>query len=141
VFSEFPVSLLTAFFRSAPSGDALQTLDLLLRLLRTLHVGAFWCQSGNVTTPLMAVDWKHYHPLSSCLEFLVQPSWGIRRTIRDTGEGRSRRNSDRKWGQSLSFSKSTKGTWHLSKTTASAVGMTNYWLIVQGILNLKSIRR
>jgi hypothetical protein len=41
VFSEFPFAALTAFFQSAPFGDALPTLDLLLRLLRTLYVDAF----------------------------------------------------------------------------------------------------
>lgn len=51
VFSEFPLAVLTSFFQSASSSDALPTLDLLLRLLRTLHVGDFRLRSGNVTTP------------------------------------------------------------------------------------------
>jgi hypothetical protein len=54
VFSEFPLAVLTAFFfRSASSSDAFPTLDLLLRLLRTLYFGDFRHQSGNVTIPLM----------------------------------------------------------------------------------------
>jgi len=32
-----------------------------------------------------------------------------------------------------------KGIWHMAKTIASGVGMTNAWLAEQGVLSLKSL--
>jgi len=36
--------------------------------------------------------------------------------------------------------KSRKGPWHMAKTIASGLGMTNAWLAEQGVLNLKNLR-
>ena len=34
--------------------------------------------------------------------------------------------------------KSLEGPWHMAKTIANGVGMTNAWLAEQGVLSLKS---
>ncbi len=41
--------------------------------------------------------------------------------------------------QAIRHGKSRKGPWHLAKTIASGVGMTNAWLEQQGVLSLKTI--
>ena len=41
--------------------------------------------------------------------------------------------------QAIRHGKSRKGPWHMTKTIASGVGMTNSWLAEQGVLSLKSL--
>ena len=41
--------------------------------------------------------------------------------------------------QAIRHGKSRKGPWHMAKTIASGVGMTNAWLQAQGLLSLKSL--
>ncbi|MFZ4083262.1 MAG: hypothetical protein ACOYKN_18685 [Pirellula sp.] len=42
-------------------------------------------------------------------------------------------------GQAFLRGKSRKGLWHMAKTFASGVGMTNDWLSSQGVLSLKTL--
>ena len=41
--------------------------------------------------------------------------------------------------QAIRHAKSRKGPWHMAKTIASGVGMTNAWLEQQGVVSLKSL--
>ena len=41
--------------------------------------------------------------------------------------------------QAIRHAKSRKGPWHMAKTIASGVGMTNDWLAYQGVVSLKSL--
>ena len=41
--------------------------------------------------------------------------------------------------QAIRHGKSRQGPWHMAKTIASGVGMTNAWLQEQGLLSLKSL--
>jgi len=41
--------------------------------------------------------------------------------------------------QAFRHAKSRKGPWHMAKTIASGVGMTNAWLQDQGLVSLKSL--
>jgi len=41
--------------------------------------------------------------------------------------------------QAIRHGKSRKGPWHMAKTIASGVGMTNDWLASQGVLSLKTL--
>lgn len=41
--------------------------------------------------------------------------------------------------QAFRHAKSRKGPWHMAKTIASGVGMTNDWLQAQGLVSLKSL--
>ncbi|MFM7517870.1 MAG: hypothetical protein ACKO3V_13085, partial [Pirellula sp.] len=41
--------------------------------------------------------------------------------------------------QAIRHGKSRKGPWHMAKTIASGVGMTNAWLASQGVLSLKTL--
>ena len=42
--------------------------------------------------------------------------------------------------QAIRHGRSRKGPWHMAKTIASGLGMTNAWLAEQGVLNLKNLR-
>jgi hypothetical protein len=42
-------------------------------------------------------------------------------------------------GQAIRHGISRKGPWHMAKTIASGVGMTNDWLSSQGVLSLKTL--
>ena len=42
--------------------------------------------------------------------------------------------------QAIRHGKSRKGPWHMAKTIASGLGMTNSWVAEQGVLNLKTLR-
>ena len=62
-----------------------------------------------------------------------------------------RRKGDRPWGgslrmcakvptrQAIRHARSRKGYWHMSKTIASGVGLTNAWLAEQGMLSMKTL--
>ncbi|MFZ4083392.1 MAG: hypothetical protein ACOYKN_19340 [Pirellula sp.] len=41
--------------------------------------------------------------------------------------------------QAIRYGKSRKAPWHMAKTIASGVGMTNNWLSSQGVLSLKTL--
>ncbi|WP_286178478.1 group II intron maturase-specific domain-containing protein, partial [Rhodopirellula sp. JC639] len=41
--------------------------------------------------------------------------------------------------QAIRHARSRRGPWHMSKTIASGVGLTNAWLAAQGVLSLKSL--
>ena len=41
--------------------------------------------------------------------------------------------------QAIRHAHSRKDTWHMAKTIASGVGMTNAWLQEQGLLSLKTL--
>jgi RNA-directed DNA polymerase len=41
--------------------------------------------------------------------------------------------------QAIRHARSRKGPWHMAKTIASGVGMTNAWLYQQGLLSLKTL--
>ena len=41
--------------------------------------------------------------------------------------------------QAIRHARSRKGPWHMAKTIASGVGLTNAWLEAQGLLSLKSL--
>jgi RNA-directed DNA polymerase len=41
--------------------------------------------------------------------------------------------------QAIRHAKSRQGPWHMAKTIASGVGLTNAWLQTQGLLSLKSL--
>ncbi|MEZ6081902.1 MAG: hypothetical protein R3C56_41375 [Pirellulaceae bacterium] len=41
--------------------------------------------------------------------------------------------------QAIRHAKSRQSYWHMAKTIASGVGLTNQWLQEQGMLSLKSI--
>lgn len=41
--------------------------------------------------------------------------------------------------QAIRHARSRKGPWHMAKTIASGVGMTNAWLELQGLVSLKSL--
>ena len=41
--------------------------------------------------------------------------------------------------QAIRHGKSRKGYWHMAKTIASGVGMTNQWLEAQGLIRLKQL--
>ena len=41
--------------------------------------------------------------------------------------------------QAIRHGKSCKSPWNMDKTIASGVGMTNAWLVEQGVLSLKSL--
>jgi RNA-directed DNA polymerase len=41
--------------------------------------------------------------------------------------------------QAIRHARSRLGYWHMSKTIASGVGLTNAWLAGQGLLSLKTL--
>jgi RNA-directed DNA polymerase len=41
--------------------------------------------------------------------------------------------------QAIRHARSRKGYWHMAKTIASGVGMTNAWLAEQGLLSMKTL--
>lgn len=41
--------------------------------------------------------------------------------------------------QAIRHAKSRKGYWHMAKTIASGVGLTNAWLEAQGLLRMKAL--
>jgi len=41
--------------------------------------------------------------------------------------------------QAIRHAKRRQGYWHMAKTIASGVGLTNAWLEAQGLLRLKSL--
>jgi hypothetical protein len=50
-----------------------------------------------------------------------------------------RATAPRKQAIRIRHGKSRKGPWHMAKTIASGVGMTNDWLASQGVLSLRTL--
>ena len=41
--------------------------------------------------------------------------------------------------QAIRHARSRKGYWHMSKTIATGVGLTNAWLTEQGLISIKTL--
>ena len=89
-----------------------------------------------------------YYGLASQLKLFASLEQWIRRRIRCCYWKRWRRVRTRirellalgvPRRQAIRHGKSRKGPWHMAKTIASGVGMTNAWLADQGVLSLKTL--
>jgi RNA-directed DNA polymerase len=91
--------------------------------------------------------WMGYYAIASQLKLFASLEQWIRRRIRCCYWKRWRHvrtrirnllamNVPRR--QAIRHGKSRKGPWHMAKTIASGVGMTNAWLAEQGVLSLKT---
>jgi RNA-directed DNA polymerase len=92
--------------------------------------------------------WMGYFALASQLKLFDRFDQWIRRRIRSCywkrwRYPRTRRRELIRLGvprrQAIRHARSRKGPWHLSKSIASGVGMTNQWLHDQGVLSLKTL--
>lgn len=92
--------------------------------------------------------WMGYFGLASQLKLFDKLDQWIRRRIRMCFWKRWRHVRTRRREliglgvprrQAIRHAKSRKGYWHMAKTIASGVGMTNAWLEQQGVVSLKSL--
>ncbi len=92
--------------------------------------------------------WMGYYGLASQLKLFASLEQWIRRRIRCCYWKRWRhvRTRIRELAalgvprrQAIRHGISRKGPWHMAKTIASGVGMTNAWLAAQGVLSLKTL--
>jgi RNA-directed DNA polymerase len=92
--------------------------------------------------------WMGYYGLASQLKLFASLEQWIRRRIRCCywkrwRHVRTRRRELIALGvpprQAARHARSRKGPWHMAKTIASGVGMTNAWLKAQGVLSLKTL--
>ena len=92
--------------------------------------------------------WMGYFGVASQLKLFARLDGWIRRRIRCCYWKQWRRPKTRRRKliqlgvprrQAIRHAKSRRGPWHLSKTIASGVGMTNAWLKDQGLLSLKTL--
>ena len=92
--------------------------------------------------------WMGYFGLASQLKLFDKLDQWIRRRIRMCYWKRWRHVRTRRREliglgvprrQAIRHAKSRKGPWHMAKTIASGVGMTNAWLASQGVVSLKSL--
>ena len=92
--------------------------------------------------------WMGYFGLASQLKLFARLDGWIRRRIRCCYWKQWRRPKTRRRNliqlgvprrQAIRHARSRKGPWHMSKTIASGVGMTNQWLEQQGMLSLKTL--
>jgi RNA-directed DNA polymerase len=92
--------------------------------------------------------WMGYFGLASQLKLFARLDGWIRRRIRCCYWKQWRRPKTRRRKliqlgvprrQAIRHAKSRKGPWHMSKTIATGVGMTNAWLKDQGLLSLKTL--
>ncbi|WP_240491312.1 group II intron reverse transcriptase/maturase [Pirellula sp. SH-Sr6A] len=92
--------------------------------------------------------WMGYFALASQLKLFASLEQWIRRRIRCCYWKRWRRVRTRIRNlvalggprrQAIRHGKSRKGPWHMSKTIASGVGLTNAWLAAQGVLSMKTL--
>ncbi|MFT5327825.1 MAG: RNA-directed DNA polymerase, partial [Planctomycetaceae bacterium] len=92
--------------------------------------------------------WAGYFGLAAQLKLFDKLDQWIRRRIRMCywkrwRHPRTRRRELMRLGvprrQAIRHGKSRKGYWHMAKTIASGVGMTNKWLQEQGLVSLKSL--
>ena len=89
-----------------------------------------------------------YFGLASQLKLFARLDQWIRRRIRCCYWKQWRRPKTRRRNlirlgvprrQAIRHARSRKGPWHMAKTIASGVGMTNKWLQAQGVLSLKTL--
>jgi len=92
--------------------------------------------------------WMGYFALAAQLKLFARLDGWLRRRIRMCywkrwRHPRTRRRELIRLGvprrQAIRHARSRKGPWHMAKTIASGVGMTNAWLQEQGMLSLKSL--
>lgn len=92
--------------------------------------------------------WMGYFGLASQLKLFASLEQWIRRRIRCCYWKRWRHVRTRRRvlialgvspRQAARHARSRKGPWHMAKTIASGVGMTNAWLQAQGVLSLKTL--
>ncbi len=92
--------------------------------------------------------WMGYYGLASQLKLFDRLDQWLRRRIRmcywkQWRRPRKRRRELIRLGvpirQSIRHARSRKGYWHMSKTIASGVGLTNAWLVEQGLLSIKTL--
>ena len=92
--------------------------------------------------------WMGYFGLASQLKLFDRLDQWIRRRIRlcywkQWKRPRKRRRELIRLGvprrQAIRHARSRQGYWHMSKTIASGVGLTNDWLAEQGVLSLKTL--
>ena len=92
--------------------------------------------------------WMGYYGLASQLKLFDRLDQWLRRRIRmcywkQWRRPRKRRRELIRLGvpirQAIRHARSRKGYWHMSKTIASGVGLTNAWLAEQGMLSLKTL--
>ena len=92
--------------------------------------------------------WMGYYGLASQLKLFDRLDRRLRRRIRmcywkQWRRPRKRRRELIRLGvpirQAIRHARSRKGPWHMSKTIASGVGLTNAWLAEQGMLSLKTL--
>ena len=92
--------------------------------------------------------WTGYFGLASQLKLFDRMDQWIRRRIRMCYWKQWRRPKRRRemliqlgvpCRQAVRHARSRKGPWHMAKTIASGVGMTNAWLAEQGLLSLKTL--
>ena len=92
--------------------------------------------------------WMGYFALASQLKLFDKLDQWIRRRIRmcywkQWGRPKRRREMLIRLGvprrQAIRHARSRKSYWHMSKTIASGVGLTNAWLAEQGLLSLKTL--
>ena len=92
--------------------------------------------------------WMGYFGLASQLKLFDKLDQWIRRRIRMCYWKQWRRPKRRRAmlirlgvprRQAIRHARSRKGYWHMSKTIASGVGLTNAWLAEQGLLRMKTL--
>ena len=92
--------------------------------------------------------WMGYFGLASQLKLFDRLDQWLRRRIRACYWKQWRRSKRRREmlirlgvprRQAIRHARSRKGPWHMAKTIASGVGMTNAWLGEQGLLSLKTL--
>ncbi len=92
--------------------------------------------------------WAGYFGLASQLKLFDRLDQWIRRRIRmcywkQWRNPKTRRRELIRLGvprrQAIRHARSRKGYWHMAKTIASGVGMTNQWLEDQGLIRLKQL--
>ena len=92
--------------------------------------------------------WMGYYGLASQLKLFDRLDRWLRRRIRmcywkQWRRPRKRRRELIRLGvpirQAIRHARSRKGYWHMSKTIASGVGLTNAWLAEQGMVSIKTL--
>ena len=92
--------------------------------------------------------WMGYFGLASQLKLFDKLDQWIRRRIRMCYWKQWRRPKRRREmlirlgvprRQAIRHARSRKGYWHMAKTIASGVGLTNAWLAEQGLLSMKTL--
>ena len=92
--------------------------------------------------------WMGYFGVASQLKLFARLDGWIRRRVRCCYWKQWKRPKTRRRHlialgvprrQAIRHARSRQGPWHMSKTIASGVGLTNAWLAEQGVLSLKSL--